>query len=48
MGKIYGAEGIVFHGNKIVLGMQNVKRWYELEKGKQACLVKTLEGKVEK
>ncbi len=44
---VFGAEGIVIHGDKIVLGMQKTKRWYPLENGKQAAIVKTLGGAVE-
>ena len=32
---ILGAEGIVIHGNKIVLGMQKQKRWYFWENGEK-------------
>ena len=39
---IYGAEGIVLHGEKVVLGMQKIKRWYKLENGETASIVKTL------
>ena len=45
---ILGAEGIVIHGNKIVLGMQKQKRWYFLENGEKAAIIKTLGGTVEK
>lgn len=45
---IFGAEGIVIHGNKIVLGMQKQKRWYLLENGEKAAIVKTLGGALEK
>ena len=45
---ILGAEGIVIHGNKIVLGMQKQKRWYFLENGEKAAIIKTLGGAVEK
>ena len=41
---ILGAEGIVIHGNKIVLGMQKQKRWYFLENGEKAAIIKTLGG----
>lgn len=44
---ILGAEGIVIHGNKIVLGMQQSKRWYTLENGEKAAIVKTLGGAIE-
>lgn len=45
---IYGAEGLIIHGNKIVLGMQTSKRWYDLENGKKASIIKTIGGSVEK
>ena len=45
---ILGAEGIAIHGNKIVLGMQKQKRWYFLENGEKAAIIKTLGGAVEK
>lgn len=45
---ILGAEGIVLHGEKIVLGMQKTKRWYKLKDGEIASIVKTLGGEVEK
>lgn len=45
--KIFGAEGIVIHGNKIVLGMQKTKRWYHLENGETAAIIKTLGGAIE-
>lgn len=41
---VVGAEGIVLHGDKIVLGMQKPKRWYQLENGEKAAIVKTLGG----
>lgn len=41
---VIGAEGIVIHGDKIVLGMQKLKRWYQLENGEKAAIVKTLGG----
>lgn len=44
---VFGAEGIVIHGDKIVLGMQKPKRWYQLENGETATIVKTLGGAVE-
>ena len=46
--KVIGAEGIIIHDNKIVLGMQKRKRWYTLKNGEQAGIVKTLGGAVEK
>ena len=45
--KVFGAEGIVIHGDKLVLGMQKPKRWYQLENGETATIVKTLGGAVE-
>lgn len=45
--EVKGAEGIVIHGNKIVLGMQKSKRWYSLENGENATIVKTLGGSIE-
>lgn len=44
---ILGAEGIVIHGNKIVLGMQKSNRWYILKNGEKAAIVKTLGGAIE-
>ncbi len=44
---VFGAEGIVIHGDKIVLGMQKPKRWYQLKNGETASIVKTLGGAVE-
>lgn len=44
---VFGAEGILIHGDKIVLGMQKPKRWYPLENGEKAALVKTIGGEVE-
>lgn len=44
---VLGAEGIVIHGDKIVLGMQKKKRWYILENGEKAAIVKTLGGAIE-
>ena len=45
--EVKGAEGIVIHGDKIVLGMQKPKRWYSLENGENATIVKTLGGSIE-
>ena len=45
---VFGAEGILIHGDKIVLGMQKQKRWYFLENGEKAAIIKTLGGAVEK
>ncbi len=45
--KVHGAEGIVIHGDKIVLGMQQSKRWYPLKNGEKAAIVKTLGGAIE-
>lgn len=44
---VFGAEGIIIHGDKIVLGMQKQKRWYPLENGEQAAIVKTIGGAME-
>lgn len=44
---VLGAEGIVIRGNKIVLGMQNKKRWYSLKNGEKAAIIKTLGGAIE-
>ncbi len=44
---VFGAEGIVIHGDKIVFGMQKQKRWYFLENGEKAAIVKTLGGAIE-
>ncbi len=46
--EIFGAEGIVIHGDKIVLGMQSSSRWYTLNNGKTAAILKTIGGAVEK
>ena len=46
--EIKGAEGIVIHNGNIVLGMQKEKRWYTLEDGKKAVIIKTLGGQIEK
>lgn len=45
--RIKGAEGIVLHNGNIVLGMQKLKRWYELKGGKTAAIIKTLGGQIE-
>lgn len=45
--QIYGAEGIVIHNGNIVLGMQKPKRWYKLENGEKASVIKTLGGEIE-
>lgn len=45
---IFGAEGIVIHGDKIVFGMQNSRRWYPLKNGEKAAIIKTLGGSIEK
>ena len=44
---VKGAEAIVLHNGNIVLGMQNKKRWYELEDGKKGAIIKTIGGKME-
>lgn len=46
--QIIGGEGIVFHNNNIVLGMQKTKRWYSLKNNKKGAIIKTIGGKVEK
>ena len=46
--EVKGAEGIVIHGDNIVLGMQKSKRWYTLENGTTASIIKTLGGAIEK
>lgn len=45
--KVEGAEGIVIHNGKVVLGMQKTQRWYQLEDGKKAAIIKTIGGKIE-
>lgn len=44
---IKGSEAIVIHNDNIVLGMQSVKRWYKLENGQTAAIIKTIGGKIE-
>ena len=39
---VFGAEGILIHGDKIVLGMQKPKRWYLMENGEKAAIIKTI------
>lgn len=46
--EIKGAEALVIHNGNIVLGMQSSKRWYDLENGEKATVIKTLGGKIEK
>lgn len=48
MRKIIGGEGIVFHNNNIVLGMQKPKRWYNTSDNKKGAIIKTIGGKIEK
>lgn len=44
---IKGAEGIVLHNGKIILGMQKAERWYKLPNGESAAIIKTIGGKIE-
>ena len=46
-GKIRGAEAVVIHNGNMVLGMQKPKRWYDLENGERATVIKTLGGRIE-
>ena len=46
--EINGAEAVVIHDGNIVLGLQQNKRWYELENGEKVAIIKTLGGKIEK
>jgi hypothetical protein len=46
-GVIKGTEGIILHNGNIVLGMQKPKRWYQLENGETASIIKTIGGKIE-
>lgn len=45
--EIKGAEAIVIHNGNMVLGMQKPKRWYDLENGERATVIKTLGGQIE-
>ena len=45
--EIKGAEAIVIHNGNMVLGMQKSKRWYNLENGERAAVIKTLGGQIE-
>ena len=45
--EIKGVEAIVIQNGNIVLGMQQSKRWYNLENGERGVLIKTLGGKIE-
>ena len=45
--KVEGAEGIVIHNGKVVLGMQKPYRWYEFENGEKAAIIKTIGGEIE-
>ena len=45
--EIKGAEEIVIKNGNIILGMQQSKRWYNLENGERGALIKTLGGKIE-
>lgn len=44
---VKGVEAIVTHDGKIVIGMQQAKRWHNLQNGEQAAIIKTIGGKVE-
>lgn len=44
---IKGAESILIHNGNIVLGMQTPGRWYTLEDGTKAGIIKTIGGKIE-
>lgn len=48
MHSVLGSEGIIIHNNKIVLGMQKEKRWYNLKNNKKGAIVKTIGGSIEK
>ena len=48
MHDVLGSEGIIIHNNKIVLGMQKEKRWYNLKNNKKGAIVKTIGGSIEK
>lgn len=45
---VKGAESILIHNGNIVLGMQTPNRWYTLEDGTKAGIIKTIGGKIEK
>ena len=45
--EVEGAEGIVIHNGKVVLGMQKPHRWYQLENGEKAAIIKTIGGRIE-
>ena len=45
---IKGAEGIVICNGNIILGMQKEKRWYSLENGERAAIIKTIGGELER
>ena len=48
MSEIVGGEGIVFHNNNVVLGMQKTKRWYNMQNNKKGAIIKTIGGQIEK
>ena len=41
-------RAILIHNGNIVLGMQTPNRWYTLEDGTKAGIIKTIGGKIEK
>lgn len=45
---VKGAESILIHNGNIVLGMQKPDRWYTLEDGSKAGIIKTIGGMIEK
>ena len=46
--QVKGAESILIHNGNVVLGMQTPSRWYTLEDGTKAGIIKTIGGKIEK
>ena len=44
---VEGTEGIVIHNGNIVLGMQKTKRWYKIQNGETAAIIKTIGGQIE-
>lgn len=45
---VKGAESILIHNGNIVLGMQTPNRWYKIEDGTKAGIIKTIGGRIEK
>lgn len=45
---VKGAESILIHNGNIVLGMQTPNRWYTIEDGTKAGIIKTIGGRIEK